>query len=75
MVLLCALTVTGLIGIIPAMHILLFGTALVAVALAAYIGLLVRLRNQALERQVKLRYLPRGAEYDLAMPVRRVASR
>ena len=50
-------------------------TIAVAAALAAYVGLLVRLRNQALERQVKLRYLPRGAEYDLAMPVRRVASR
>lgn len=75
MVLLCALTVTALIGIIPAMHILLFGTAFVAVALAAYVGLLVRLRNQALERQVKLRYLPRGAEYEVPMSVRRVASR
>ena len=74
MVLLCALTVTGLIGIIPAMHVLLMVTAFVGVVLALYVALLIRLRNQALERQVKLRYLPRGAEQDLTVPVRRVAS-
>jgi len=75
MVLLCTLTVTGLIGVIPAMHLVLFVTAFVSVVLAAYVGLLVRLRNQALEREVKLRYLPRHAEYDLPIAVRRVASR
>jgi hypothetical protein len=74
MVLLCALTATGLIGIIPAMHILLVGTAAVAVVLTAYVALLVRLRNQALEREVKLRYLPRATEPDPVL-VRRVASR
>ena len=75
MVLLCTLTVTGLIGIIPAMHVLLFGTAIVAVMLTGYIGLLIRLRSQALEREVKLHYLPRSAEYDSPIAVRRVASR
>jgi hypothetical protein len=75
MVLLCTLTVTGLIGIIPAMHVLLTATAFVGVVLALYVGLLIRLRNQALERQVKLRYLPRSAEDDFSLPVRRAASR
>lgn len=75
MVLLCTLTVTGLIGIIPAMHVVLMGTALVGVVLAIYIGLLVRLRNQALEREVKLRYLPRSTGHDMSVPVRRTASR
>jgi hypothetical protein len=75
MVLLCTLTVTGLIGIIPAMHVLLFGTAFVAVMLTGYVGLLIRLRSQALEREVKLHYLPRNAEYDSPIAVRRVASR
>jgi hypothetical protein len=75
MVLLCALTVTGLIGAIPAMHLLLAVTAFVGVVLVAYLGLLVRLRNRALEREVKLRYLPRHTEYDLPVAVRRVASR
>jgi hypothetical protein len=75
MVLLCTLTMTGLIGIIPAMHVLLLGTAFVAVLLAGYVGLLIRLRSQALEREVKLHYLPRSAEYDSPIAVRRVASR
>ena len=74
MVLLCALTITGLIGIIPAMHVLLTVTAFVGVVLALYVGLLIRLRNQALERQVKLRYLPRGTEHDVSIQVRRAAS-
>jgi hypothetical protein len=75
MVLLCALTVTGLIGIIPVMHVLLLATAFVGLVLAVYVGLLIRLRNQALEREIKLRYLPRTNEYDYSVPVRRVASR
>jgi hypothetical protein len=75
MVLLCSLTVSGLIGIIPAMRVMLALTAVIGVALAAYLGLLIRLRNRALEREVKLRYLPRSTEYDLPTPVRRVASR
>jgi predicted membrane-bound spermidine synthase len=74
MVLLCTLTVTGLIGIIPAMHVLLVGTAAVGVMLGAYVGLLIRLRNQALEREVKLHYLPRTTEPESVL-VRRVASR
>jgi hypothetical protein len=75
MILVCTLTVTGLLGLIPAMRILLIGAAFVGVVLAAYVGLLIRLRNQALEREVKLRYLPRGTEYDIPVAVRRVASR
>jgi threonine/homoserine/homoserine lactone efflux protein len=75
MVLLCTLTVTGLLGVIPAMHPLLLVTAFVGVALVCYLGLLVRLRNQALEREVKLRYLPRHSSYDLPVVVRRAASR
>jgi hypothetical protein len=74
MVLLCALTVTGLIGIIPAMHVVLMVTAFVGVVLALYVGLLIRLRNQALEREVKLRYLPRSPDYDVPVSVRRAAS-
>jgi uncharacterized membrane protein YciS (DUF1049 family) len=75
MVLLCMLTLTGLVGIIPAMHLLLAVTGFVGVVLVAYLGLLVRLRNQALEREVKLRYLPRNSDEDFPVAVRRVASR
>jgi len=75
MVLLCALTVSGLVGLIPPLHILLAGTGFFAVMLVAYVCLLIRLRNRAVEREVKLRYLPRASDYELPSPVRRVASR
>jgi hypothetical protein len=75
MVLLCTLTVTGLVGVIPALHVLLFVTALAGVVLIAYVALLIRLRSQALEREVKLRYLPRQMDYELPIQVRRTASR
>jgi len=75
MVLLCALTVTGLAGLIPALHVLLFATAVIGAMLGAYVALLIRLRNQALEREAKLRYLPRTAEYAPSAVLRRVASR
>jgi hypothetical protein len=75
MILLCTLTVTGLVGVIPAMHVLLFATAFIGVMLVAYLGLLVRLRNQAVERETKLRYLPQSREYESPVVVRRVASR
>ncbi len=75
MVLLCTLTATGLVGVIPAMHVLLAFTAFVGILLVAYLGLLIRLRGQAIEREVKLRYLPRGTQSDYQAPVRRAASR
>jgi hypothetical protein len=75
MVLLCTLTLTGLVAIIPAMHVLLAVTGLVGVVLVAYLGLLIRMRSHALEREIKLRYLPPSTEYDVPISVRRVASR
>jgi hypothetical protein len=72
--LLCALVGAGLIGAIPGLHIVLAFAAAVAAVSVAYIGLLIRLRNRALERQVKLRYLPRAGEYEPPIVVRRVAS-
>jgi hypothetical protein len=75
MVLICALTVTGLIGLIPALHFLLFATAGIGVMLGAYVALLIRLRNQALERETKLRFLPRTDEYAPSTALRRVANR
>jgi len=75
MVLLCTLTVTGLIVVIPALHALRAFAAFVAVVLVSYVGLLIRLRTQALEREVKLRYLPRSTESDSPLTVWRAASR
>jgi hypothetical protein len=65
---------TGLIAIIPAARVALFVTAALAVVLAAYVVLLVRLRAQAMERQMKLRYMPQH-EAQPAYVDRRVAAR
>jgi hypothetical protein len=73
--LMCTLVGTGLIGVIPGLHAVLASTAVVLLASVVYIGLLVRLRNRAVEREVKLRYLPRAGEHEQSVVVRRVASR
>lgn len=73
--LLCALMGTGLVGAIPGMHLALVATALVLVAFLVYVGLLVRLRMRADERELKLRYLPPPLEHDPSVVVRQVASR
>ena len=75
MVLLSVLTVSGLIGLIPSLHILLAATGFVGIMLVAYVGLLVRLRNQAHERETKLRYLPRAYDDEPPVLIRRAASR
>jgi len=75
MVLGCAVVVTGLLGALPALRLLLVGTAVFAVALAAYVTLMVVLRNRALERVAKLRYLPRPVERETSVPTRRAAAR
>ncbi|HUO49828.1 MAG TPA: hypothetical protein VMU09_13440, partial [Acidimicrobiales bacterium] len=70
--------VTGLLGIIPSMQPVLFLTAIGLAALVGYIVLIVRLRSFALEREVKLRYLPQAGQAGQAEPtfvVRRVAAR
>ena len=74
-VLLGVLIGTGLLGAVPAMRPLLYVTIAGAVSLAVYVGLLVYLRTLALEREVKLRYLPEPAERESAIAVRRIAAR
>jgi hypothetical protein len=75
MVLVGVLFGTGLFGAVPAMRPLLYVTIAGAVALAAYVGLLVYLRTLALEREVKLRYLPQPAAHEPSVVIRRVAAR
>jgi hypothetical protein len=58
-ILVAAFLCTGLIGIIPAARVSLFVMTALAVVLAVYVVLLVRLRAQALEREMKLRYMPK----------------
>ena len=66
---------TGLLGAVPALRPALFVTLIDGLLLAGYVGLLVYLRTLALERQMKLRYLPQPVEADSAAGYRRAASR
>jgi hypothetical protein len=65
---------TGLLGALPPLRLALVLTGVCALALVVYVALLVYLRNLAVERQMKLRYLPQHGE-SAPLPTRRVASR
>jgi hypothetical protein len=69
-----ALALTGLIGTLPAARPALYVSAFVTASLAAYVVLLVQMRNRALERQMKLRYLPQRTQHEQVV-ARRVAAR
>jgi len=71
---LCVLVGTGLLGAIPTLRPLLYVTMVGAVFLASYVGLLVYLRNLAIEREVKLHYLPTPVQHESAVSVRRTAA-
>lgn len=73
LVLVCAAVLTGILGAVvgPALYV----CAASMVALVAYVVMLVRLRNHALEREVKLHYLPQPIEREPALVVRRAAAR
>ena len=64
---LTGLTLTTLllvvIGAVPGMHVMLALAAVSALLLGAYVALLVRLRNAAAEREMKLSFLPGPAVY------------
>jgi hypothetical protein len=75
LVLTATTVVTGLLGIIPSMQPVLVLTVLGFAALIGYVALIVRLRSHALEREVKLRYLPQAASPEPAFVIRRVATR
>ena len=64
---LVTLTLTTLLlvvlGAVPGMHLLLAVAAVSAVLLVAYVALLVRMRNAAAEREMKLSFLPGPAAY------------
>jgi len=76
LIVLVSLTVgTGVLGAIPAMRPALVLTAMAAIALVGYVALLVRLRTLAVEREVKLRYLPQPSQPQPAFVVRRAVAR
>jgi len=74
-ILMCVLVGSGLLGAIPSLRPLLYLTMAGAASLAAYVGLLVYLRNLAVERELKLRYLPEPARHESTVVIRRVAAR
>lgn len=67
LVLLSAMAGTLVLGLIPALRPLLYLHVVLDLAFAGYVGLLINLRNQAAEREMKLRFLP-GSE-PMAEPV------
>jgi hypothetical protein len=73
--LLAVLIGTGLLGVVPALRPALVVTVIGAVLVAGYLALLVYLRTLALEREVKLRYLPDPVEADASAALRRIAAR
>ena len=62
------------IGAVPGMHVLLAAGAGFAVMLFAYMALLVRMRNMAAEREMKLTFLPGATAYDAPALLRRSAN-
>jgi hypothetical protein len=64
---LVTLTLTTLLlvvlGAVPGMHLLLVVAAVSGVLLVLYVSLLVRMRNAAAEREMKLSFLPGPAAY------------
>lgn len=54
-----------LLGLIPGLHAMLLVNLIIDMLLAAYVSLLIRLRNLAAERDRKLAYLPRTAPANL----------
>lgn len=75
MALVAIVVTTGLLGMVPPLRMALTLTAVSLVALVAYVGLLVYLRNLAVERQAKLRFLPQPIEHESLVAVRQVAVR
>jgi len=72
--LLSAVFGSGVLGAIPALRPLLLVTAVTVVLCALYLTLLVRSRHRALERSVKLHYLPPPV-VESSVVVRRAAAR
>lgn len=59
-----------LLGLLPGLQVMLFVFAVFAVLLGGYVAMLVRLRNLAAEREMKLRFLPTAGLPEMAPPLR-----
>jgi len=56
---------TLVLGFLPPLRMLWLAHVVVDLLLAGYIALLVRIRNQAAEREIKLRFLPQGGMHGM----------
>lgn len=73
--LLAGMAITLLMGLVPALRPMLWVHLLLDVCFVAYVALLVNLRNQAAEREMKLRFLPgREQAVEPALLLRRSGS-
>ena len=72
--LLVAMGVTLVLGLLPPFRALLGLHLLCDVLFAGYVALLVRARNAAAEREMKLRFLPATAQPDNVLLLRRPAN-
>jgi hypothetical protein len=72
--LLGAMGVTLLLGAVPSMRVLWGLHVVLDLAFAGYVAALVRLRNIAAERDMKLRFLPGAAHAEPALALRRSAN-
>ena len=62
------------IGMVPRLHVVLAAAAITAVLLVAYVAMLVRIRNLAAEREMKLTFLPGGPALEGPPLLRRSAN-
>ncbi len=69
-----AVGVTLVLGVLPPFRALLWLHVACDLALAGYVALLVRARNDAAERDMKLRFLPAAAQPDNVLLLRRSAN-
>jgi hypothetical protein len=58
---------TLVLGLVPALHILLLVNVVADILLVAYVALLVHQRNAAAERDMKVRFLPQAHRLDPAL--------
>lgn len=70
--LVAAMALTLLLGLLPPFRAVLWLQVASDLAFAAYVGMLIKMRNQAAEREMKLRFLP-TAQPDNVLLLRRSA--
>jgi hypothetical protein len=62
------------LGAVPSLHVLWALSAGLGLLLAAYVAVLIHLRNLAAEREMKLRFLPPPQAQEPALLLRRSAN-